>query len=52
MTMVLVSAGAATLEMTAPCAPARTSALGGELVTHGLAHVLVIIDSPEQTVQL
>ena len=52
MTTVLVSAGAATLEMIAPCAPARTSALEEELVTHGLAHVLAIIDSQEQTVQL
>jgi hypothetical protein len=52
MTMVFVFAGAAILEMIAHCAHARTSAPEEEHATRGLAHVLVIIDSRGQIVQL
>ena len=51
MTTVLVFAGVAMQEMIAHCAPARISS-GEEHATRGLAHVLVIIDSPVQIVRL
>ena len=52
MTMVLAYAGLATLERIARCAPAQISALEGEYASRGLAHVVVIIDLRELTVQL